>query len=137
VLNKVNRREELEPFFEENDGAAKIIVLFGFDNNFFPSSAMQAFDWTAELINENPSMTFEVRGHTDTKGPMSYNLKLSGKRAQAIINYFVKRGLGEERFVMVEKGESDPLLPNIQPDGVDDVDGMRLNRRVEILIIKH
>ena len=127
----------MEPFFEENDGAAKIIVLFGFNNNFFPASARQAFEWTAELINDNPTMSFEVRGHTDSKGPMGYNMTLSGKRAQAIVNYFVKQGLDSERFTVVEKGESDPLLPNIQPNGEDDVEGMKINRRVEILITRH
>jgi len=135
LLNNVERRDQLEPFFEEADGAAKIVVLFGFDNNFFPSSARQAFEWTSELISENPSMTFEVLGHTDSKGPMLYNLKLSGKRAQAIINYFLKQGLDAGRFTVVEKGESAPLLPNIQLNGEDDVEGMRMNRRVEIKIM--
>ena len=89
---------------------------------------------TSELINENPSMGFEVRGHTDSKGPLAYNLKLSGKRAQAIVNYFVKQGLEAERFEVVSKGEGDPLLPNTTPEGADDVEGMKLSRRVEILI---
>ena len=137
VLNNVVRRDQLEPFFEENDGAAKIIILFGFNNNFFPSSARRAFEWTAELINENPSMGFAVRGHTDSKGPMGYNMKLSGQRAQAIVNYFIKQGLDSERFTVVQKGEADPLLPNVNPDGTDDIEGMRMNRRVEILITRY
>jgi len=137
LLNDVRKREELEPFFEEADGAAKIIVLFGFNNNFFPASARNAFEWTAELINANPTMSFEVRGHTDSKGPMAYNMTLSGKRAQAIVNYFVKQGLDAERFTIVKKGESDPLLPNVQPNGDDNESGMRLNRRVEIIITSH
>jgi outer membrane protein OmpA-like peptidoglycan-associated protein len=70
-----------------------------------------------------------VIGHTDADGSASYNVALSERRALAIIDYFVGKGLSRDRIKIQFKGESEPIGDN------KTVDGKQLNRRVDFLFI--
>jgi outer membrane protein OmpA-like peptidoglycan-associated protein len=68
-----------------------------------------------------------IEGHTSTEGSDAYNLDLSERRAQAVVDDLVERGFEEASISAVGKGETEPLL---SPD--DDESSRSLNRRVEI-----
>jgi outer membrane protein OmpA-like peptidoglycan-associated protein len=68
-----------------------------------------------------------IEGHTSTEGSDAYNLDLSERRAQAVVDDLVARGFEEASISAVGKGETEPLL---SPD--DDESSRSLNRRVEI-----
>ncbi|WP_027720611.1 OmpA family protein [Maridesulfovibrio zosterae] len=70
-----------------------------------------------------------VSGYTDNVGGMSLsNFQLSGDRAMAVLTYFVKQGIANERLSVSAYGPMFPLYSNISPEGRNQ------NRRVEILI---
>lgn len=69
--------------------------------------------------------TFLVEGHTDATGPEAYNLTLSKRRAEAVRNFLLERGLAAKRITAIGLGESSPRAA----DAFDPS-----NRRVEIRI---
>ena len=67
-----------------------------------------------------------VVGHTSSEGPEQYNQSLSERRAQAVVDDLVGRGLDASRIQAAGRGESMPIASNL------DEAGRSLNRRVEI-----
>lgn len=83
-----------------------------------------------KLMQSNPEMVIEVRGHTDTDGGFDYNIQLSARRAQAVMNYLIHRGIDSHRTFFKGFGSTQPIADNITDSG------KQLNRRVEFLILK-
>lgn len=81
------------------------------------------------LLEANPAMTIELRGHTDSQGTQEYNQKLSEARAKAVADYLVKRGVERRRIEWTGFGESQPV------DSNETAEGRRRNRRVEYRIL--
>lgn len=73
-----------------------------------------------------------VRGHSDSLGSDSENRSASLRRANAVRDYLVERGIAEDRIEVVALGETRPLNPNANPDGSDSPQGRASNRRVEV-----
>ena len=81
-----------------------------------------------EAIALRSSTHVNVIGHSDSVGPAQYNDKLSGKRAQAVVDAMVARGVDRKNIEITNHGKASPLIPT--PDGVAEP----RNRRVEINI---
>lgn len=75
-----------------------------------------------------------IRGHSDSKGSDRQNMLASKKRAEAVRDYLVERGIAENRITVIALGENRPAAPNATPDGADFEEGRRKNRRAEIEI---
>jgi outer membrane protein OmpA-like peptidoglycan-associated protein len=88
------------------------------------------------IMQNNPSVFVEVTGHTDSKGTDEYNRQLSVQRARSVINYLSNKGISSQRFVAKGLGEQELLAVNENPDGSDNPEGRKYNRRVDIKIIK-
>jgi len=82
------------------------------------------------VMRENPSMRLKITGHTDNIGSEAANMKLSEKRARAVLREFVKLGIDESRFELDWKGESEPIDTN------DTEEGRQRNRRIEFEVIQ-
>lgn len=107
-------------------------IYFDFDKYFIRKDAKEIMEYNLEQLNENPNVMIEVIGHTDAFGSDSYNMKLATKRANAAVEYLVKEGIGKERITtIISKGESEPAVPNANPDGSDNPNNRQKNRRVE------
>ena len=76
------------------------------------------------LMIDDPSLSYEVQGHTDNTGSAASNLKLSQKRAQAVVDRMVKLGVPKDRLTAVGKGQEEPIADN------DTEEGRAQNRRV-------
>ena len=76
-----------------------------------------------------------LRGHSDTRGTDRQNMRASEKRAEAVRDYLIERGLAPERITVIALGETRPIAPNANPDGSDYEEGRRKNRRVEVEIV--
>lgn len=83
-----------------------------------------------DVLQNNPDMHVRIEGHTDNIGSMKYNIDLSQKRAQAVKNYLVEKGINESRVSVMGFGYQKPIAPN------DTEEGRSLNRRAEIVPIK-
>ncbi|MBV8491167.1 MAG: OmpA family protein, partial [Candidatus Eremiobacteraeota bacterium] len=81
----------------------------------------------AALMKANPTWHFEVSGHTDSDGGPAYNLGLSQRRAQSVVNDLVTRyGIARSRLVAKGYGLTRPVATNSTDAG------KALNRRVEL-----
>ncbi len=89
-----------------------------------------SLDELATLMANNPKWRLKVSGHTDNQGNAATNLKLSGKRAEAIKKYLVGKGIAPERFKVEWFGSRKPIADN------KTAEGRQKNRRVEMLIIE-
>jgi OOP family OmpA-OmpF porin len=69
-----------------------------------------------------------VEGHTDNRGDEASNLDLSLRRAQAVVNYLIRKGVAGNRLVAKGYGETRPLDP------ADTEAAWEANRRVDVLI---
>lgn len=105
-------------------------IFFDFDQATLKPESFPELNRIAGLMKEKSTMEIEITGHADATGPEAYNLKLSEKRARAVVNYLAKQGVGEARLSVAFLGESKPIAPNTTADG------RRKNRRVEFKIIK-
>jgi len=76
----------------------------------------------------NPEVQVEISGHTDSVGSDEYNQALSLRRAQAVKNWLVQRGIAGNRMKTVGKGEKEPIASN------DTADGRMENRRIEFYV---
>ncbi len=104
-------------------------IYFDFDDYSLRRDAKIELEKLYVVMNEFPKLEIEVIGHTDSLGPLEYNLMLSEKRANSAINYLVKKGINRNRFVAKGAGETSPVAVNF------NVEGRRLNRRVEIKVL--
>jgi outer membrane protein OmpA-like peptidoglycan-associated protein len=106
-------------------------VHFAFDSDQLSDSALIQLDQLYKLMKKNKSMYMEILGHTDNVGSDQYNQTLSRKRADAVIQNLVTRGIARERFQESALGFSQPTAPN------DTEAGRAQNRRVEFHIRRH
>ena len=80
------------------------------------------------LLKSHPNLNLEVQGHTDNVGSAKKNKDLSQKRAQAVVDYFVKKGgIAEDRLRAVGYGPEKPIASNSTKKG------RKQNRRVEFV----
>lgn len=82
-----------------------------------------------ELLQKNPALKVEISGHTDNTGDAAYNLSLSQKRAQSVVNYLVQKGIPANRLVAKGYGMNKPVAEN------DTEANRSKNRRTELRII--
>jgi len=110
-------------------------VLFDFDRAKVRPQAEPKLRLLAELIRDNPEGLISISGHTDALGDEAYNRTLSERRAEAVANWLIESGeVDAERLRTAGFGETRPAAPNERPDGTDDAEGRRQNRRVEIIL---
>jgi outer membrane protein OmpA-like peptidoglycan-associated protein len=74
-------------------------VLFGFDKSALSYEAKANLDKLVMVLNSYADTDIEIQGHTDSKGSISYNQKLSVKRASAVTDYLVARNISYNRVL--------------------------------------
>ena len=110
-------------------------VLFDFDKHDLRAEAVPSLEKVAEVLRSRAGSPVTIDGHTDGKGTDAYNLPLSQKRAQAVRDWLVKKGVATAAKITTKGwGKSKPIVPNARPDGSDDPEGRKKNRRVEITV---
>lgn len=103
-------------------------ITFAHDSTNINGSFYNTLDKLASTMVQYNQTTVNVMGHTDSTGNASYNQGLSQRRAQAVANYLVSRGVASSRIRTMGYGQSQPIASNSTEAG-------RLqNRRVEIQI---
>ena len=116
---------------------SKRIVLrginFDFDKSNIKSEFAPILDEAAQILQDNPNIQVTIEGHTDSIGSDAYNQRLSERRAQAVKQYLVSRGVEANRLDAIGKGESEPIADNTR-NGSDNPEGRALNRRAELKV---
>lgn len=92
--------------------------------------ATNVLDDAVATLKKNPSITFEVAGHTDSDGSAAYNESLSARRATTVHDYLASKGIAENRMTVRGYGEAQPIADN------NTATGKAQNRRVVLRILK-
>lgn len=125
-------------FFIEEIAKRKLVlkrIYYEFDKYNIRPQEKKSLDSVALVLQENPTWTIEIYGHTDSRGTDDYNMRLGKDRAQSSADYLVARHkIALNRMSLISKGEAEPRLPNENPDGSDNPLGRANNRRVEFKI---
>jgi outer membrane protein OmpA-like peptidoglycan-associated protein len=103
-------------------------VSFDFDSASLKSAFMPTLQKVSDILVRYPHTVIHVVGHTDSVGSESYNMELSQRRSQSVVDYFVANGITAKRLVSVGRGESEPRASN------ETEAGRQLNRRVELYV---
>lgn len=103
-------------------------VNFDFDKATLTPTARNILDQVATALQSRPDIKVEIDGHTDGKGSVPYNQKLSERRAASVVLYLVGKGIDSGRMTSAGFGKSMPVADN-KTDA-----GRALNRRVELKV---
>lgn len=103
-------------------------VLFAFNKAELTPQAGPRLDKLAAFLKQFPQRKLLVEGYTDAVGADAYNMELSERRAEAIREALVARGVDTTRVVTKGYGKAYPVADN------GSTDGRAVNRRVEVVI---
>ena len=113
--------------------ASKVVLnadtFFDFDKTVIKPEGQQILDQVASQAASINLETLIATGHTDSTGPEAYNQGLSERRANAVKDYLVSKGVPADRIYVEGKGETSPVASNATREG------RAQNRRVEIEIV--
>ena len=85
-------------------------VYFGFDSSELAGEAQAILDRQAAFLNVNPTMVVIIEGHADERGTREYNLALGDRRAVAVRDYLLAKGLNAARVRTVSYGKERPAV---------------------------
>lgn len=103
-------------------------LLFDTDSDVLRAAARENLANLATNLGKYPTTDLLIVGHTDNVGTNAYNMALSDRRAQAVVDYLVSRGVSRARLRPTGRGETEPVATNSTDMG------RQQNRRVEIAI---
>jgi len=109
-------------------GAYAKSILFNTGKTSFKPGVTKDLDAIVAVMNEYAKATFAIGGHSDSTGRASSNAKLSQKRADAVMNYLVSKGVDASRLTAKGYGEDSPIDSNKTRAGRAN------NRRVELKV---
>lgn len=106
------------------------LVRFKTNSDVLLSESTDILEKALEAIKKLPAdYRYRIEGHTDDRGPATFNTDLSQRRAKSVVNWFAAHGLDAKRFDAAGFGPQRPVAAN------DSEEHRQLNRRVEIHIV--
>ena len=112
----------------------RIIVLqgtnFSFDSAELTPETRAILDEQAAVLEKESDVKVKIEGYTDSTGPEEYNQGLSERRAKAVEEYMISKGISTDRLEIMGYGPSSPIAPN------DTKEGRAKNRRVELKVLE-
>jgi len=103
-------------------------VHFDFDRYTLRPEATRVLDEAIAAMRENTTLRLTIEGHTCNIGTAEYNLALGDRRANAVKDYLVSRGIGSDRLQTISYGEERPKYDNAREET------RRLNRRAALVV---
>ncbi len=109
-------------------------IYYDYDKANLRPESVSALDSVLHFLTDNPSISVEIYSYTDAKGKDEYNLALSQRRAQAVLDYMEKNGIDRGRMTARGFGSKNAVSPNAV-NGKDNPQGRQQNRRTEFRIV--
>lgn len=106
------------------------VVFFAFDRSNLTPASLAVIDEAIAAARAEGAADFSITGHADRAGPSNYNVDLSLRRANAVRDALLARGVSPSQISVAARGESEPAVPTA--DGVREP----ANRRVEIILLQ-
>ncbi|MRR20062.1 tetratricopeptide repeat protein [bacterium] len=85
-------------------------IFYDFGKWDLRPESMVSLDKLVETLNDNPNVTIELMSHTDSRDTEEYNMDLSQKRAQSVVNYLIGKGIAADRLTARGYGETSPKV---------------------------
>ena len=104
-------------------------IFFDTDKFILKDESIAELQKLLELLQKNPNLKIEIRGHTDNIGTEEHNLELSRNRAGAVYNYLIQHGIAGSRLSFAGYGFSQPIDLNSTEEGRAN------NRRTEFKVL--
>lgn len=132
-------------------------IFYDFDRATLRPESKEALDEIITMLEDNPNVTIELLAHTDRKGSEEYNINLSQRRAQSVVDYLIRGGIEKERLTpagygklrpkeiskrmatqydFLEEGQilSEELINTLPPEQQEIAD--QINRRTEFKVLR-
>ncbi len=129
-INQASEQEIYTALYRDGSVAISGGILFAFDSAKINPGAEAIVAKIAGMMEQHPTLELAVVGYTDNTGDFKYNLGLSKRRADAIVNQLVKEGVAKDRLAGVGVGPLNPIASNATEAGRAE------NRRVELVLIE-
>lgn len=128
--NRIYEEIEFQSFKEEFDEIIFPDIKFHFDKTTIVEGTDKELINVINFMKKHPQLRIEIQGHTDNKGGLLYNEKLSQRRAEKVRSIMVDAGINAQRIRTIGYGETKPIATN------DTDEGRQENRRVEFRLVK-
>lgn len=103
-------------------------IYFAFDSFSISKRMFENIDKNAQLLKEYPKSKIVLQGNTDAYGSDEYNFALGTKRALAVKDALIVRGIHRDQISTVSFGETNPVCTSL------DAECRQKNRRVDFVI---
>ena len=105
-------------------------IQFAFDSSILKEESLRILDDIVLTQHNNPEIEGEISGHTCDIGTKEYNQGLSERRAEAVVQYLIEKGVEADRLSYQGFGLTIPLNTNA------NLQERIINRRVEVKVVK-
>lgn len=106
-------------------------IFFDYAKATLRAESNAELDRLISVLTEYPSIKIEISGHTDNKGSLQLNMKLSESRAKAVVDYLISKGISASRLEYKGYAYLEPIATN------DTEEGRQENRRVEFKVLSN
>lgn len=103
-------------------------VFFDTDSSEINAQSQAILDRQAQWLVRYPRYSFTLEGHADERGTREYNFALGARRAEAVKNYLIARGVGANRMRQISYGKERPVAV------CDNISCWSQNRRVQTIL---
>ena len=128
VPEELDEGEEIEKNILLREGSTRLLIYFDYDKAELRPESYPDLQRAVDFLQRNRDLSVEIAGHTDSIGSDTYNKGLSQRRAEAVREYMISKGVNRNRLKANGYGEEQPVSDN----GTDQ--GRALNRRVEMRV---
>lgn len=109
-------------------------IYFDYDKSSLREVSVDELDKMLQIMERSENLRVEISAHTDSRGSDAYNMNLSDRRANAVVDYLVENGISADR--MIAKGYGESRLRNECSDDVEcSEEQHQQNRRVEFAVL--
>ncbi len=109
-------------------------IYFDFNKSDISAKEQMKLSGMISLLKKVGISKIELLGYSDSKGLPDYNLNLSTKRANRILNFFIENGISDKILTAKGFGSANFVSKNSNTDGTDNPNGRAFNRRVEMVV---
>jgi len=107
-------------------------IYYDYDSDSLREESKPSLDKLAKLLEDTPEALVQINSHTDERGKLDYNMKLSENRAKSVVVYLVSKGINPTRLTSKGFASTQPVVKNAK-----DEDGHQKNRRTTFQVLKN
>ncbi|OGB60036.1 MAG: hypothetical protein A2Y94_14165 [Caldithrix sp. RBG_13_44_9] len=109
---------------------------FDYNNSTLTNEAKTLLNKDVQILKENPKMKVRMAGYTSAQGTEESNQKLSEKRANAVMDYLIEKGIAPERITTIGYGRTKPAVYEVAPGDIHSKEAMANMRVLFEIVVK-